>query len=277
VPGVLSRLPVYVALAVALAWTVFPLYWIFTTSVKSEWEMLKWPPSPFPEEPTLSHYARLLKADRFYQYVFNSFAVSIGAALLSIALGAPAAYGLARAGVPPRFSTMFLVWILTVRMLPPIVIAVPLFELLGSMGLLDTRLGLIVAYQVYTLPYAIWILHGFVSALPREVEEAAYVDGATRFQAFLKVVAPMMAPGVIAALLLSVLFAWNEFLYALILVNSPSKFTVTVVVANYIQEFEIDWGRLAGSGVLSTLPVLLLSVYIQRYMIRGLAFGGVKA
>ncbi|MCE4612357.1 MAG: carbohydrate ABC transporter permease [Desulfurococcales archaeon] len=273
----LSRAPLYAALLLALAWTVFPLYWIVVTSFKSEWEVLKWPPSPLPEDPTIVHYARLIGADRFYQYIFNSFSVSLGAALVSILLGAPAAYGLVRAGVPPKFSSVFLVWILTVRMLPPIVIAVPLFELLRSMGLLDTRFGLVIAYQVYTLPYAIWILHGFLSAMPKEVEEAAYVDGATRLQTFTKIVAPMMAPGIIAALLLSVLFAWNEFLYALIFINSPSKYTVTVIVANYIQEFEIDWGRLAGSGVLSTLPILVLSVYIQRYMIRGLAFGGIKA
>ena len=266
-----------IAIALAIIWTLFPIYWIVVTSFKHEWEVLTWPPTPIPVHPTLENYVKLLTVDRFYIYIFNSLTVSIGATALSIFLGSLAAYGLARIGVPRSFGNFFLLWILIVRMLPPIVIAIPVFILLKTMGLLDTRLGLVIAYQVYTLPYVIWILFGFLSAMPRDIEEAALVDGATRVQALIYVVLPAMAPALVATFILSMMLAWNEFLYALILINSPSKYTVTVIVANYIQEFVIDWGRLAGAGLLSALPILILSIYIQKYMIRGLAFGGIKA
>jgi multiple sugar transport system permease protein len=273
-PGRLAHL---LLVLVALAWTFFPLYWITVTSFKENWEVLTWPPSPVPLSPTLQHYVRLIESDRFYVYVFNSLVVSVGATALSLLLGSLASYGLVRVGLPRPFGNVFLVWVLTIRMIPPITIVIPLFTMLRSVGLLDTRLGLIIAYQVYTLPYVTWLLFSFLSSVPRDLDEAALVDGANRLQALIHVLLPAMAPGLIAISVLSMIMAWNEFLYALILVNSPDKYTVTVIVANYIQEFTIDWGRLSASGLVSMLPVLALTFYVQKYVIRGIAFGGVRA
>jgi len=266
-----------VAVVLALAWTMFPLYWIIVTSFKQSWEVLLWPPTPIPLHPTLENYVKLLTKDRFYIYMLNSLIVSCGASTLSLLLGSLASYALARIGLPGRLGNIFLVWVLVIRMIPPITIVVPLFNILRSLGLLDTRLGLVIVYQIYTLPYTIWLLHGFFAAIPREIEWAALVDGATRLQTLLRVVLPAIAPGLVAVFILSMIMSWNEFLYALIFINSPEKYTVTVIVANYIQEFTIDWGRLAGSGVLSMLPVLALSFYVQKYVIRGLAYTSVKA
>jgi len=266
-----------VAIVLALVWTIFPLYWIVVTSFKQSWEVLLWPPTPVPLHPTLENYVKLLTRDRFYIYIVNSLVVSCGAAALSLLLGSLASYALARIGLPSRFGSIFLVWILVIRMIPPITIAIPLFTILKSLGLLDTRLGLVLAYQVYTLPYTIWLLYGFFTAIPREIEWAALVDGASRLQALLRVILPTMAPGLVTVFILSTIMSWNEFLYALIFINSPEKYTVTVIVANYIQEFTIDWGRLAGSGILSMLPVLALTFYVQKYVIRGLAYAGIKA
>lgn len=266
-----------VLVALSILWTLFPLYWILVTSFKENWEVLIWPPSPLPLSPTLDNYVKLMVVDRFYTYVFNSLVVSVGATVLSLILGSLASYGLVRVGLPRRLSNLFLVWVLVIRMIPPITIVIPLFTMLRSVGLLDTRLGLVIAYQVYTLPYVTWLLYGFLSTIPRDLDEAALVDGASRLQSLIYVLLPAMAPGLVAVSMLSVIMAWNEFLYALILVNSPDKYTVTVIVANYIQEFTIDWGRLSASGMVSMLPVLALTFYVQKYVIRGIAFGGVRA
>ena len=273
----LSRLAHAFLVLVAITWTIFPLYWILVTSFKQNWEVLIWPPSPVPLNPTLDNYVKLMTLDRFYIYITNSLLVSVGATTLSLILGSLASYGLVRVGLPARLSNLLLLWVLVIRMIPPITIVIPLFTMFRSLGLLDTRIGLIIAYQVYTLPYVTWLLYGFLSSIPRDLDEAALVDGASRLQALLHVLLPAMAPGLVAVFLLSMIMAWNEFLYALILVNSPDKYTVTVIVANYIQEFTIDWGRLSASGIVSMLPVLALAFYAQRYVIRGLAFGGVRA
>jgi len=265
-----------IIIALILIWTLFPIYWIVVTSFKQEWEVLAWPPSPIPLSPTLESYVKLMTRDRFYIYIINSLIVSLGATLISIFIGSLASYGIVRVGVPKFIDTLFLLWILVVRMIPPIVLAMPLFIILKTLHLLDTRLGLMISYQVYTLPYVIWMLLEFFRSIPKEIEEAALVDGATRFRAFISVLLPVMVPALIATSILSIILTWNEFLYALIFINSPTKFTVTVIVASYIQEFVIDWGRLAGSGLLSALPVLILSMYVQKYMLRGLAFRGIK-
>ncbi len=274
--SLLKRIVHGVLVALILIWTLFPIYWIVVTSFKHEWEVLTWPPTPIPLSPTLENYIKLITKDRFYIYIMNSLVVSLGATAISIAIGSLAAYGLSRVGVPRIVGTVFLLWVLVIRMIPPIVIAIPLFMILRSLGLLDTRYGLMIAYQVYTLPYVIWLLLEFFRGLPRDIEEAALVDGASRFRIFSSILLPLMAPALVATSILSIILTWNEFLYALIFINSPMKYTVTVIVASYIQEFVIDWGRLAGSGLLSALPVLALSMYVQKYMLRGLVLRGIR-
>jgi len=234
-----------------------------------------YPSLPYPLHPTLMNYVKLMVEDKFYIYILNSLVVSLGATIISLLIGSLAAYALVRIGVPRFVDSLFLTWVLVVRMLPPIVLAIPLFMVLRTLGLIDTRFGLMIAYQVYTLPYVVWILLGFFREIPREIEEAALIDGASRVRVWTSIILPLALPGLIATMILSVILTWNEFLYALVFINSPEKYTVTVRVATYIYEFKIEWGRLAASGLTSALPVLLLSLYVQKYMIRGLAFGRV--
>ncbi|RLE56699.1 MAG: carbohydrate ABC transporter permease [Thermoprotei archaeon] len=264
-----------VLIAVVLVWTFFPLYWVIVTSFRPEWEVLMYPSLPYPLHPTLMNYVKLMVEDKFYIYILNSLVVSLGATIISLLIGSLAAYALVRIGVPRFVDSLFLTWVLVVRMLPPIVLAIPLFMVLRTLGLIDTRFGLMIAYQVYTLPYVVWILLGFFREIPREIEEAALIDGASRVRVWTSIILPLALPGLIATMILSVILTWNEFLYALVFINSPEKYTVTVRVATYIYEFKIEWGRLAASGLTSALPVLLLSLYVQKYMIRGLAFGRV--
>ena len=269
----LSTLIHLVLIVVAIVWSLFPIYWVVVTSFRYEWEALAHALIPIPLHPTFENYIKLITEDRFYIYLLNSLTVSLGATLISLVIGSMASYAITRVGVPRYVDSLFLLWVLIVRMLPPIVIAIPLFVILRSLGLIDTRFGLMIAYQVYTLPYVVWVLLGFFREIPREIEEAALIDGASRFRVLFSIMIPIAIPGIIATAVLSIILTWNEFLYALIFINSPEKFTVTVIVATYIYEFKIEWGRLAASGLLSALPVLLLSLYIQKYMIRGLVFG----
>jgi len=269
----LSVLIHLILIVMALVWSLFPIYWVIITSFRHEWEALAHALIPIPLHPTFENYIKLIIEDRFYIYLLNSLTVSLGATLISLVIGSMASYAITRVGVPRYVDSLLLLWVLIVRMLPPIVIAIPLFVILRSLGLIDTRFGLMTAYQVYTLPYVVWVLLSFFREIPREVEEAALIDGASRFRILFSIMIPIAMPGIIATAVLSIISTWNEFLYALIFINSPEKFTVTVMVATYIYEFKIEWGRLAASGLLSALPVLLLSLYIQKYMVRGLVFG----
>ncbi len=266
------------AVVLILVWSLFPVYWVFVTSFKRSEEVITRPPTWVPRHPVLDNYVDLFTKVGFHVYLANSLVVSLGATLLSIAVGGVASYALARLKVSPLLSRLFLLWTLVVRMFPPIVLVIPVFVLFRDLGLVNTRAGLILAYQIYTLPYVIWLLLGFFREIPAELEEAALVDGAGRLRVFVEISLPLVAPGLVATSILSMLQAWNEFLYALIFVYSQEKKTITLAIAGFITEFEIQWGLLAAGGLVSSLPILALSVYIQRFLMRGLGLGrGVKA
>jgi len=261
-----------VATALALTFALLPIVWLAGTSFKSPGEFTSRQPTILPREFTTMHY-QLLWAEGFPRRLQNSLIVTVGATLVSLVVAFGAAYALTRFRFPAKLDVLFLFWVLLVKMVPPIVIAIPLYQVLRLLGLLNTLPGLIVVYQVYTLPYCIWLLLGFVRDVPIEIEEAAAIDGASTWQTIQRIVFPLIAPGLVATAIFSSILAWNEFLYALLFVHSPALFTLPIHIANYITEHETLWGRLMGIGLLSSLPVLILSGFIQRYLIRGFAMG----
>ena len=272
-----GRIIVYVLVVLSLVWTLFPIYWVTVTSFKPNSEVITKPPTWIPRTPTLEHYYRLFAEEHFHVYIINTAIVSIGSTLLALALGAPASYAVARHRISRAAGRSFLAWNLVVRMFPPIVLAIPIFTVFRQAGLINTRTGLIIAYQIYSLPYAIWLLHGFFSEIPVELEEAAMVDGASTLTVFARIALPLVVPGIVTTAILTIIQTWNEFLYALIFIYSQEKMTITVQIAGYIQEFKIEWGLLASSGLVSSLPVLALSAAVQKYFTEGLAAGrGVK-
>ncbi len=272
-----GRLVVYALVALAVAWTLFPIYWVTVTSFKPNSEVITKPLTWLPRHPTLEHYYRLFAEEHFHVYIANTAIVSLGATALALLLGAPASYAVARSKISVAAGRSFLAWNLLVRMFPPIVMAIPIFTVFRQLGLIDSRLGLIIAYQVYALPYTIWLLHGFFREIPWELEAAAMVDGASTLEVFARVALPLALPGIVTTIILSTIQTWNEFLYALIFLYSQDKMTITVQIAGYIQEFKIEWGLLASSGIVSSLPVLALSAAVQKYFTEGLALGrGVK-
>jgi multiple sugar transport system permease protein len=268
----LRRALVGVAVALAIVFSLLPIVWMAGTSFKSPGEFTSRQPTLIPREATLMHY-ELLWAEGFPRRLQNTLFVTVGATLISLVVAFGAAYSLTRFRFPAKLDVVFLFWVLLIKMIPPIVIAIPLYQVLRLFGLLNTLPGLVLVYQVYTLPYCIWLLLGFVRDVPIEIEEAAAIDGATTWQTMRAVVLPLVAPGLVATAIFSAILAWNEFLYALLFLHSPALFTLPIHIANYITEHETLWGRLMGIGLLSSLPVLFLSGFIQRYLIRGFAMG----
>lgn len=270
-----KQIIIYTLLAIVITLVLFPIYWMTTTSFKLPTDYitrsLKW----IPPRITLSHYQNLWE-HKFSRYFLNTLVISLSSTLLATVTGSLAAYSLVRFKFPAKFGQLFLLWALIVKMVPPIVIAIPLYVILRRIGLINTRLGLIITYQIYALPYCIWMMLGFFRDLPVELEEAAATDGASRMKILQAIVLPLVAPGLVAAGIFSLIMTWNEFIYALLYLRSPDVFTLPIHVANYITEYETLWGELSAAGILSSLPVLAFSGYVQKYLIRGFTMGGLK-
>ncbi len=244
------------------------------TSFKPPIEFVSTSVALLPDRPTLMHYRELLEDDILGK-VFNSLVVTLGASILSLLVALPAAYALVRLHMPKRLDAAFLVFVLLIKLAPPMVLAIPLFQVLRSAGLLDTLAGLIFTYQIYTLPFAIWMLIGFVRDVSPSYEEAALMDGAGLGYRLVTVILPIMAPGIAATFVLLLILAWNEFVYALLFIHTPSKFTLPTFIATLITEDETFWGRLTAIGLIASLPILVMLAFFQRFLVRGLA-GGLK-
>ena len=263
------RKMVFAALiCVVMVGLLAPVYWMATTSIKSPGEYVSKNPSFIPQQVTFTHYKNMWEHG-FFRHLKNTCTVAFGSTLLSLSLGFLAAYAIVRYPFPGNLHILFMFWVLIVKMLPPVVIAVPLYKALRFLGLLDKLAGLILVYQVYTLPYCIWMLLGFVKEVPKDFEEAAALDGASPLQVIRYVVLPLVGPGLVAAGIFSVILGWNEFIYALLFIHFPSKLTLPIHIANYITEHETLWGELMAIGLSASLPVLLASFFVQRYLVRG--------
>ncbi|MEL6197479.1 MAG: carbohydrate ABC transporter permease, partial [Pseudomonadota bacterium] len=228
----------------------------------------------WPNAPTLEHYRDVLTND-VLEKIWNSVVVAIGATALSLLVGFPAAYALVRVDLPKRFDAAFLVFVLLIKLAPPLVLAIPLYQVLRLLGLLDTHAGLILVYQVYTLPFAIWMLLGFIRDVPISYEEAAFMDGAGLGRRLATVVLPVMAPGIAATAIFLLILCWNEFAYALLFIQTPSNFTLPTYIATLITEDETLWGPLMAIGLIASLPILLGLMAFSRTLVSGFS-GGIK-
>ncbi|MBA3517563.1 MAG: carbohydrate ABC transporter permease [Rhizobiales bacterium] len=226
----------------------------------------------FDFDPTLAHYYNLFANLNFGTYLFNSLAAALGSAAISVVLGSMAAYSLSRVEFRGKKDLFF--WIISTRMAPVVAVLVPLYAIFRSAGLIGTLPGLILAYTTFNLPFAIWILKGFFDNVPYAIEEAAMVDGASRVQA-LREIMPLVAPGVGAFLILCVLFAWNDYLFASIIGSGGAK-TLPPATRELVQPQNIQWGSIMAAGVVTTVPMLFLGLLIRRYLVTGLTMGAVR-
>jgi multiple sugar transport system permease protein len=262
----------YLFLGLYLAFVLVPLYWMFVTSIKPSDDYLAVPPVWFPDAPTIVHYTAALFAYRGLQGLVNSLVISLFATLLSTLFGTMMAYSLARFGTGGKHLSF---WVLSQRFLPPIAVVLPIFLIYRSVGLHDTRTGLVIAYTVFTLPVTIWMMFAYFRQLPRSMEEAALVDGCTRWQAFWSVAVPLAAPGIVAAAVFAFIACWTEFFFALIL-TSRNAFTLPTVFRAFLGFQGAQYGEASALAIVSLVPSIVLGVLAQRHLVRGLTLGAVR-
>ncbi|MEW5785426.1 MAG: carbohydrate ABC transporter permease [Bacillota bacterium] len=268
----LGDIGVYAVLFVYTGVALFPLYWLATTSLKLPLEVFSTSPIGF-FEITLSNYRTVLLEDTFPRFLLNSMIISLVTVAITLPIGCLAGYAFARLPVKNKDAWFFTV--LTTRMAPPVVFAVPIYLLMVRFGLVDSHVGIIAIYVFMNLAFCIWLSRGFFEEIPPEIEEAAMVDGFSRLGAFLKVTIPLAKSGLIATAVLMFILTWNEFFFASILTQNTAK-TFTVHLTSFFGSRRILWGELAAASTLGSLVPIIFAILMRRYMIRGLTFGVVK-
>jgi multiple sugar transport system permease protein len=253
--------------------SLFPIYWIIISSIKTRVDTLAMPPVWF-FRPTFKAYLDVFVFESYGKYFFNTTVIALSTTIISLAVGSMAAYVMDRYRL--RFSDLIAYSLLATRMIFPIVYAIPLFLLFRDLGLLDTHIGLIIAYTTFSLPYAVWIMSGFFAAVPREIDEAAMVDGCSRFGAYCRVILPLTAPGLAAATIFILLLSWNEFLFALVLAGGGKAKTLPVAAAQLIGQREIEWNALCAVSTATIVPLLAFFSLVHKYLLRGMIAGAVK-
>jgi len=254
---------------------IFPLYWMVSTSVKAPDELFTSPPTWIPTELDFSNYVETVFGNaQMMRSLLNSVIISVGTTALTLVLATPAAYGMARLRL--RWTGLLLLPFLIAQLLPAINVALPMFSLFSQVGLVNTHLGVILADTVNTLPFAVIVLRPFYLGIPRELEEAAAVDGATRFQAFFRIVLPLVRPGLVTVGVFAFVMTWGEFVFGLTLTTQQQFQPVTVTLNSFIGQYGTEWGPLMAASTIVALPIVIVFVVFQRYITGGLAAGSVK-
>jgi multiple sugar transport system permease protein len=261
----------YLTAVIVTVLTLFPIYWLFMISFKTPDEIFAHPPVWWPQSIQFANYAVLFK-DGDVVTIWNSLVIATVSTGLAMVLGTMCAYSIA------RFRTggnLFSDWLLSNRMVPPIVIVFPVFLLFVKLGWVDSFTGLILLYTAFNLPYVIWMMRGYILDIPLELEESALVDGCTRWQVFVRVVWPMARNGLFATAVFTFVFAWNEFIFALVLTRNAAT-TFPVQVTHYFGGQSNFWAKIAAMSVLGTVPIFIAVTIMQRYLVRGISLGAVK-
>ncbi|TRC96517.1 carbohydrate ABC transporter permease [Mesorhizobium sp. WSM4303] len=262
----------WAVLLVAVVVALTPYVWMVLASFKNRVDLLSSVPK-WSFAPTLANYPAVFIDKEYWPLAINSVLISVSSTVLCIVIGAPAAYGFARSDFPGKEDLFF--FFLTTRMAPPISIAVPLFLFFTSLGLIDTIYAVVIAHTSFNLSLVVWMMRGFFAEIPREIDEAAMMDGRSRLGAFFFVVAPLAAPGIGATAVLCFILSWNEFLYAFILVAFDGR-PLTVGIPGLVTPHGTLWGQVAAVAIVATLPIVLFTFLVQKQLVRGLTFGAVK-
>ncbi|MFR4352216.1 MAG: carbohydrate ABC transporter permease [Roseburia sp.] len=273
-PGWIGGAVSYLYLSILAVIAAFPLLWILLSSVKGKGEITGNPTAILPRTVTFENYRIVLSQLKFDNNIFNSIVVAGSTTIITVLIAALGAYGVVR--FFPRFGRVLTRVLITTYMFPPILLAVPYSIIMGKIGMMNNRLGLVIVYLSFSVPYAIWLLVGFFQTVPLEIEEAARVDGANKLMVFGRVVFPIVSPGIVAVAIYTFINAWNEFLYSLILMNSSSKMTVAVALKSLEGQEVMDWGVMMAASSMVVIPSVIFFMLIQKKIAGGLASGSIK-
>ena len=262
----------YIVSFFAIAVTILPITWLFLLSIKSKGETFTKPPK-WLFNPTAQNYIDLWDNDLFKDTFFNSVFITLISITLSIIIAIFAAYALKRYQI--RFKTAFMQWLLLAYMLPEFLFVLPMFAIYQSIGIYDTYIGMALIYQVHVLPFSIWMLRSFLEEIPKEIDDAAYLDGCNPFQAIYKIYLPLIIPGIVATAILNGIWVWNELAIALGLTFFDAQ-PITVGVASFRGYASINWGGMTGSAIISMIPMILFVAFAQKHIVKGLTLGSVK-
>ena len=259
---------------------LLPMAWMLITSLKTQFAALQYPPQWLPRNPTMEQYILLLSPGNpvgreFLRYLFNSLWVSFASTALGVVVAVPAAYAFSRFRFPGRNLLFYSV--LLRNMFPAVVFLMPLFIMMRWLGLVNTQASLILTYLTFGLPLSIWLLKGFYDNIPVQLEQAARIDGASRFQAFILIVMPLSSPGIIATAIYSFIMAWNEYVYALTFINNAERLTLPVGLQRFFTEYATNWPGLMAASFIMSVPVVALFLVLQKYFVRALTEGAVKS
>lgn len=270
-PGKVIRLAI---LTIALIVALFPLYWMINTALKPEGEIFQVPPTFVSANWSLDAFFNLFVTRPVGRYFINSLIVATGTTALCVSLASLAAYGLTRFSI--RIEAFILMGLLFIKMLPETLLVVPFFGLIADFKLLNSYVSLILVYTSFALPFALWMLIGFFRVIPKELDEAGIVDGASRLQTFWLIILPLARPGLTAVAMLTFLTAWNSYLWALVLTTTPDMFVLPVGIASLKGEYQVHWNELMAAAVIAVVPVLAIYSVFERYLVAGITAGAVK-
>lgn len=266
---------IYLILVLVTVIMLFPIAWMLTVSVRPNVEVMKIPPDWIPQVFTMAAYEKVLGSPRYLKTFVNTYFVALAVTLVSLFIGAMAAYALARFRF--RGQRAVLMFLITTQMFPLVLLCIPYFQVVVKLGLYDTLTSLVVVYVTFTLPFCILMLRSYFAQIPKDMEEAAMVDGCSRVGAILRTLLPLSYPALIGAGLYTFLLAWNEFLFAVALIESWEKRVITMAIYSLLAEFVTEWSMMMAFSVLASAPLVVAFIFLQRYMVRGMTAGAITS
>lgn len=270
-----AKSSIHFLIIIYIIFLLFPLVWVVSSSLKSTPEIYSGTPTILPQQITFEHYISVIEGQQVFLTMWNSLIVGIISTILVLLIAVPSAYAMVR--YKSIINTGILGWILVSQIFPVILVMIPLYVLLRYIGLTDSLVGLTLIYVVWSLPFVLWMMHGYVKSIPIELEEAAVIDGATRTEVIFKVIMPLLLPAIGASALFSFISAWNEFFFAFVLMKSPTLATLQVELARYTgMEGQARTGPLAAASVIATIPSIILFVFMRKWLTTGLVSGALK-
>lgn len=266
----------YGGLGLFLVWTLFPVYWLVTATLKTRNVLLSFPPHWIPTEFHFNNFAQLFaQRPEFVNLIFNSVVVTVVTTVIATTIGAMAAYGFVKFDFPYNLDFHLPFYILSTRFMPPIVTIIPLFLIFRDFNLVNTKVGLILVYTMFNIPFAVWMMKGFFEEIPDSLIESAMLDGHTQLGAFFKIVLPLVKPGLIASAIFTTIITWNELLFAVILTLNSKSMTVPVGLASFITKFNVQWINMSVGATIALVPVLVFAFVARQQLVRGFSMGAV--